>query len=216
MPEFDEGDLGDPGEEPAPEPSPLQDLSRLRDVASSAQSAWLEAIGGTPPEVAKVHLHTASDHATPAALTLYTLDRELRRAATVIRNDFAWPGDRFVSINQVFRPMPLSSGGLTIEHVETESPPIFDLAGFGLIAQLLLSDPVQLLITTKELLGWSGRIVIRVKQAFGQEKVVYSSEGVLLASERGFQIREVPEGTRIRVTHRSSDGTETKFEIDRS
>jgi len=158
-----------------------------------------------------------SDQATLVALTLYDVDREIRRAAQVVRQEYAVRSSRAKTFAQAFSPLPLSQGGLVIRDVVTRSPPDFVLVASGAVAQFLLSSPVQLILTAKELLSWGGAVLIRVKRRGGLERTVISSSGAIdfKASADGVQLGEVPEGTRIRLIHRLADGTETLMDIER-
>jgi hypothetical protein len=111
----------------------------------------------------------------------------------------------------------MSEGGLLLSRAEFRSADLI-LASFGAVTQVLLSDPVQLVLTVKELLGWTGKVAVLLKRRFEPEQEVASSTGGFLvhADAEGVSVEEVPEGTRVSVEHRMTDGTVTTIHIDRS
>jgi len=76
-------------------------------------------------------------------------DRELRRATAIVR------AERRVEFPP--SPVSLSDGGLSFREARVGSLE-FALDAFGLVAMVLLSDPVQLLLTTQALLGKAVRV----------------------------------------------------------
>jgi hypothetical protein len=194
-----------------------QALALLREAATQASQSWRGRVEGAgDPDLAKVILHVPTGAATPAALALYAVDREMRRAAQILRSGFQTEHAQR-SIARTFRPTPVERGGLTIQTTEPGSLD-FLLAAFGAVAHVLLSDPVQVAVTTKELLGWAGRLVITVTRPFRRNPVtVYESTGRLgvKADSQGIEFDSVPQGTRVVIEHRLRDGTATRIEIER-
>jgi len=73
-------------------------------------------------------------------------------------------------------------------------------------------------VTTKELLGWAGRLLVIVRRPFNRdERVVFSThdEVRVATTESGVRVEAVPKGTRLVIQHWMKDGTETRIEIER-
>lgn len=91
--------------------------------------------------------------ATSTARSLWAFDREFRRAARIVGS-------------QSFRglPSPLSAeqGGLVIQQSRAGSIEIV-LEPYGLVRDLLLSDPLQITVTAYALLGGVRRVIGRIR-----------------------------------------------------
>jgi hypothetical protein len=191
-------------------------LAHIREEVTSADRAWRAVAGDAPPEEVRVRLYLPTNRATPAALALYALDRETRRATVILQQGFGTDEPR-ETVARTFRPLPVKDGGLALNSAQFASADLF-LVAFGVVSQALLSNPVQLTLTVKELLGW-GRLVVRVRHPFldREREAVDLRRGFRVKSNRkGVSVEGVPEGTRVTVEHRLADGTETKIEVDRS
>jgi hypothetical protein len=193
-------------------------LAYLREEVYTADAAWRETVAEEQPETAETRLFLPTGRATSVALALYDLDRETRRAVRLVESEFRTDtASEDASVWRTFRPIPVSEGGFVLSRAEFRSADLI-LDAFGAVAAFLLSNPVQLTLTVKELLGWSGEMAVRVKRRFDPEQEVVSSTGAfrVQASRRGVSISEVPEGTHVSVEHRMTDGTTTTIHIDRS
>jgi hypothetical protein len=147
---------------------------------------------------------------------MYAVDRELRRAVRVVGWEFE-PRREGRTLALAFPPLPISQGGLSIEETEAGSLEVL-FAAVGAVMQALLSQPVQLAVTVRELLGWAGDLVVVVKRPFEDRgRTVFTTEDRfnLHGGTAGFRIESVPEGTRLVFKHRLADGTETEIEIQR-
>lgn len=80
---------------------------------------------------------------------LADFDREIRRAAAIVSAPWA---DRGIP-----RPMSVRTAGLRVSGARAGSLDLL-LQGVGGVATILLSDPIQLLLTTQALLGNTARI----------------------------------------------------------
>lgn len=194
-------------------------LGYLRERAAFARDAWRGFVDtDAPPERVRFRIFLPDSRATPFALVLYDVDREIRRATTISENEFVAPPNPRKTVARTFPPVNLKDGGLSVETAEVGSIDVV-LAAFGAVEQAVLSDPVRLALTLRELLGWTGRITIRVKRALGGEQRSIVNEGDSFRVETrdsGVSITDVPEGTRLMVEHELVDGTLTRIQIDRS
>lgn len=102
----------------------------------------------TRPSAAIVGWITESKAAYRAGESLALFDREMRRAAVLSRAERAPRAEP--------RPLPLRQGRLEIARA-TEGSLELVLVGVGLLGQVLLSDPVQLVLTAEALLGHAVR-----------------------------------------------------------
>src|ERR1044072_3523843 len=117
-------------------------LAHLRQEASSADREWRGCAGDAPAEEAQVRLYLPTDRATPAALALYALDREIRRATVILEKGFSTDVRRG-TVARTFKPLPVKDGGLALDRAELHSIELL-LHAFGAVSQVLLSDPIQL------------------------------------------------------------------------
>lgn len=97
------------------------------------------------PEPAKTYtiFETETSQATRLGADLVDLDRELRRATVVLA------GSMTVR-RHIPSPLPVSEGGLTIREVDVGSTETL-VEAYGVVRDLLLSHPLQLLLTTQAL-----------------------------------------------------------------
>jgi hypothetical protein len=203
------------------EESVLEFLAALHRSASMVDRRWRSFFGGeTHPvaaEAVRVSLHLQEADATPAALTVYDVDRELRRAVTILRSEFR-AETPYRTVATTFRPLPVRDGGLSIERAEAGSLDLF-FAVSGAVAQALLSDPIQLTLTLRELLAWTGHILVTLGRVSGQPvkpQLVHGSEGIQIETgPDGLRVSGVPEGVSLVVDHTARDGSETHIEIAR-
>lgn len=185
-----------------------------------AESSWLRGVGDESVEAVELRLHIPTRRATSAGLALYQVDKELRRAASLVpatRMSEAVLADDAVA-RRAFRPIRTSHGGLEVEATEKGSLE-FVLHGYGAIEALLLSAPVAAAIALRELLGWAGKIRVLFRpRARDQAVVLYEEEpGVGIHVGPGVvQVDgEIPQDTRIVVTTTLASGDETRVEIER-
>lgn len=97
---------------------------------------------------AEVLWRTDNQAATPASRELYRFDREMRRAAVIVRSR---------EFRRMPAPLPLRDGRLEIRSAQVGS---FELTfdAVGIVAMVLLSDPMQLALTTRALVGDALRV----------------------------------------------------------
>jgi hypothetical protein len=117
----------------------------LRAGRAYAQVRDLDArIRESEPVETELLWHSPTASAYRVGADLQVLDRELRRAAAIVRE---WQEDRPLP-----RPLPVQKGGLDIESSSVGS---FDavLQAVGAVSLVLLSDPVQLLLTAQALIA---------------------------------------------------------------
>jgi hypothetical protein len=207
-------------------------LARLRTEVSSAEDAWKQVTVQRQGETAEVRLLSSLERATPVGLMLYKLDLEVRRAMEIVRNEFSAP-PKDQTVWRTFRPMRVRDGGLALAGAEIGSVDLL-LVGFGAVGHVLLSDPVQLALTVKELLGLGRRCVVSVKGRLdpAPREVWRTEDSRIEAPEAvsreatpgririrtdlpGVSVEDVPPDTRIRFKHVAIDGTETTIEIER-
>jgi hypothetical protein len=200
-----------------PEGSWVSLLLYLREHVAPAGAAWKSEIGDDPPESVATTLFLPTPEATPFALTLYGLDRELRRSVRLVESEYRTKRTAD-TIAAAYSPLPVSEGGLALDRARAGSL-ISDLSPYGAVAAFLLSDPVQLVLTVRELLGWTGQVITRVRRAGSPDIDIVGTPDQSVSvrlSKRGVRVDHVPEGTRVKVRHRTRSGAETTVKIDRS
>ena len=92
--------------------------------------------------------HTPVLGATSAGRQLYQLDREIRRATAIVRAP---------SFRGLPAPLSLRDGRLEIEDARSGSLDLV-LHAVGIVSLVLLSNPVQLVLTTRALVGDAIRV----------------------------------------------------------
>jgi hypothetical protein len=195
-------------------------------VYPRASEFWREI--GSGFVFVEARLHVPHDQATRAALTLYDIDREARRAVRIIagRGRFE-PTDwdepviyrtveraRSATPRRLLRPTPLQVGGFRLLHAAEGSADFF-LDAYGLLASVLLADPVQFALTLKSIFGWPGRVIVR---RLGKRRETLGEYE--LPSEFDFQDKELRltgrlyPGSRLELRYKGPDGSEieTSFE----
>jgi hypothetical protein len=98
---------------------------------------------------AEIYWRSSDGSATRAARQLYRLDREIRRATAIVH------ATRFRGLPP---PTPLRDGRLEIQRASAGSLDLV-LSAIGIVSIVLLSQPVQLLMTTRALVGDGIRVV---------------------------------------------------------
>lgn len=159
--------------------------------------------------------------ATTAALALYHVDLETRRAAhllSLLSTPESASPDAFSLLppEEWLTPARPSDGGLTVERAEPGSLEVYLLA-YGLVSQFLLSDPVQLTLTMQQLLGWAWRLTVRVRKPNAPEETIYEQKkgeyDWLSPSGARFRGRTQP-GARLEYKEKTADGTEITFTLE--
>jgi hypothetical protein len=142
------------------------------------------------------HSPTASAYRVGADLQV--LDRELRRAAALVRD---WRADRPLP-----RPVPAKEGGLEIESSSAGS---FDavLQAVGAVSVVLLSDPVQLLLTAQALISEPFSVKAWFKRRHDDP---LEAPAVSLVLPGGAKAT----GRRIKLRRRYADGSEDLIVIE--
>ena len=136
--------------------------SRYRALRSSpiyAQARELDVqLRQSAPIETQLIWHSPTASVYRVAYDLQVLDRELRRAAILVQG---WNEDRPLP-----RPLPVKQGHLDIESSSAGS---FDaaLVAVGVMSMVLLSDPVQLLLTAQALMAAPFRIKAWLKRRHG-------------------------------------------------
>ena len=136
--------------------------SRYRALRSSriyAQARELDVqLRQSAPIETQLIWHSPTASVYRVAYDLQVLDRELRRAAILVQG---WHEDRPLP-----RPLPVKQGHLDIESSSVGS---FDaaLVAVGVMSMVLLSDPVQLLLTAQALMAAPFRIKAWLKRKQG-------------------------------------------------
>lgn len=170
--------------------------------------------------------HVPAGHASQAAIALYDIDRETRRAIRIIagRGQFeprihetelvqrSVERARSQSPRQLLRPIPTGLGGFELLRAEPGSANFF-LEAYGLLSAVLLSDPLQLALTLNSLFSMPARVLVR--RLWGDE-----AEDRDLGSEFDFADNDLRlagrlrPGARLELRYRNADGTEieTVFE----
>jgi hypothetical protein len=192
-------------------------LEELRSEVSAAIDSWHEHVGFEQAEEVELLLVLPTSQASSVALTLYAVDREIRRAVSIVSAEFR-PVEIGTTVWRTFPPIPIRSGGLELRTAEFSSAHLI-LQALGDVEDLLLSAPVQLTLTLKELLGW-GRFLVRKRKRDGTETTVMSSEGVIEVSSTGGEIavrgvQNLPAGATLTVTNRWPDSSETTVVISK-
>jgi hypothetical protein len=142
------------------------------------------------------HSPTASAYRVGADLQV--LDRELRRAAALVRD---WQEGRPLP-----RPVSVQQGGLDIASSEAGS---FDavLAAVGAVSVVLLSDPVQLLLTAQALISEPFSVKAWLKRSHDDP---VEAPTVTLEFPGGAKAT----GRRIKFRRRYADGSEDLIVIE--
>ncbi len=117
----------------------------LRSSGAFAQARNLDArLREAAPVETQLLWHSPTASAYRVGADLQVLDRELRRAAAIVQG---WQEDGALP-----RPITVRQGHLEIESSEAGS---FDavLAAVGIVSTVLLSDPIQCLLTAQALIS---------------------------------------------------------------
>src|ERR1035437_6884455 len=171
----------------------------LRSSAIFAQAQSLDAqLRGSEPIETQLLWHSPTASAYRVGFDLQVLDRELRRAAAIVQG---WQEDLPLQ-----RPVSAQQGHLDITSSSAES---FDavLGAVGVVSTVLLSDPIQLLLTAQALISapftikaWLGR---KHDDPIGQPTVTLELSGVGKAT-----------GRRIQFSRTYADGTEDLIVVE--
>lgn len=169
--------------------------SRYRALRSSpvyAQAQGLDAqLRQSEPIETQLLWHSPTAAAYRVGSDLQVLDRELRRAAAIVQT---WQEDRPLP-----RPVSAQEGHLEIESSTAGS---FDavLSAVGVVSMVLLSDPVQLLLTAQALISAPFSVKAWLKRRHGDPidspTATLELPGVARATGRRIQfIRTYADGT---------------------
>jgi hypothetical protein len=171
----------------------------LRSSDAYAQARDLDArIRLSEPVETELVWHSPTASAYRVGNDLQVLDRELRRAAAFVQG---WQEDRPLP-----RPLSVQQGGLDIASSSAGS---FDavLQAVGAVSMVLLSDPVQLLLTAQALISepftlkaWLNR---RQGDPIGPPTVTLQLSGGTKAT-----------GRRIQFSRRYADGSEDLIVVE--
>jgi hypothetical protein len=199
------------------------------EVYPRAKTLWDDLGGGSVFLEARLHVPEAQ--ASRAALTLYDIDREARRAVRIIvgRGIFDPAYDvagevpvaarlieqaRTTTPRRLLRPAPIRVGGFRLLRAEEGSADFF-LDAYGLLAAVLLADPVQLALTLKSIFGWPARVVIRRTLRGEHESEDHDLGQWFDFGDQDLRLAgRLAAGSTLEFRYRRPDGTEieTKFE----
>jgi hypothetical protein len=158
-----------------------------------------ELIRQFQPVDVQVLLHRDDVGATAVGRNLWLLDREVRRAAAIVRQR---PFRSFP------RPLPPSRSGLRVADTRPGSLDLL-LEPFGLVRDLLLSDPVQMTLTFFTLMG--GVRWLRARRRPPDQAKREEGEAVSIHMPRKLRVT-APANARVRV--RLADGSEVDIGPD--
>lgn len=129
---------------------------------------------------ASIAWRTPARGATTAGRQLHQFDRELRRATAIVRAS---------SFRQLPGPLSLRDGRLEIREAQAGSLDLV-LDALGIVSLVLLSNPVQLVLTTRALLGDALRV-----------RGWLAGVGRATAGDPQLSI-DLPDGGRVSAKHR--------------
>jgi hypothetical protein len=190
------------------------------EVFPRAAEIWNET--GTGYVFVDTRLHIPDAQASRAALSLYEIDRETRRALQIIAGRGRYESQfdeepaiyrvveraRAATPRRLIRPTPIPAGGFVLVRAEPGSADFF-LDAYGLLSAVLLADPVQFSLTLNSIFGWPARVVIRRALRRGhqwderdlKEEFEFKGKDLHLAG------RLTP-GSRLEFRYKGSDGSE--------
>ena len=164
-----------------------------------------------------------------AGWALYDLDRETRRSVRVIagRGELDVPREiprvvqteiasaRRATSRGLVRPSPIEAGGFQVLRAEPGSAQ-FLLDTYGLLTTVLLSNPVQFVLTLHAILGWPARVIVRHwPRGRGEEPVVRRLDEEIQIEDGGLRVgASLPAGSRLRLRYKSPEGHELEFDVE--
>ena len=175
------------------------ELARYRTLRSSPafkQALELdERLRDRRPMETRLVWHSDSASAYAVGAGLSALDREMRRAAVIVGS---WREDQPLP-----RPLPEKLGRLEIANT---APGSFEavLSALGSLESVLLSSPVQLLLTVKELLSSAVHIRAWLGKKRGEPEgeptvTLRTADGTKATGQRIILERSYPDGTFDRL-----------------
>jgi hypothetical protein len=223
--------MSDYSDPPIPPSLPPEEYLRPRlafleaETLPRASEVWQEV--GPGFVFVEARLRLLDSQASHAGWALYDLDRESRRAMRIIagRGRFEPTARETPPIRaeveraqratprSLLRPSPIQYGGFTLLRAEPGSTE-FLLDAYGLVATVLLSNPVQFVLTLKSILDWPTRVILRHLPTNGGETTERE-----LSDEFEFHDNELrvgahlPPGSRLRVRYKNADGTELELDV---
>jgi hypothetical protein len=198
----------------------------VTEVLPHAARTWREV--GSGFEFVGASFHIPETQASRAALALYDLDREARRAVRVMAgrgqySEATWEGEaavlreiqsaRGASPRRLLRPTAIDYGGFNLEKAEPGTTEFF-LQAYGLLAGILLADPVQFAITLQSILGTTARVLMRIR---GPRRETETRD---LSQEFKFEGQELSvggslaPGSTLHLRYRAGDGTELDIDLE--
>ena len=204
-----------------------------KEVFPRAIETWHEIADGFVFVGARLFVPEAQ--ATRAALTLYDIDREARRAIRIIAgrgyfeasaDDLLVAADEIAVVSRLvegareatprrlLRPAPIRLAGFELLHAERGSADFF-LDAYGMLKALLLADPVQVALALNSIFGWPARVVIRRVLHSGRRRQEHDFQDQFEFKGNDLRIAgRLSPGSRLELRYRSRDGSEleTTFE----
>jgi hypothetical protein len=166
-------------------------------------------------------LRSPDQQASRAALALYDIDREARRAARIVagRGDYQPRTDdpvpirkaveqaRGASARRLLRPAPTRVGGFRLLRSD-EGSAEFYLDAYGLLRDLLLNDPLQIILTLASIFG-AGQFVVRRISRDGAVAVLHDLSTTVFLEGNTLEIAgQLAPGSTLTLRYRAADGSE--------
>jgi len=217
-----------------PPPLPPEEILRPRiDALASralpqASNLWAEVGDGFVFLDARFYIRDSQ--VSRAGWALYDLDRESRRAVRFlvgrvrpeIRRTEGLREEaqefriaREPTPRELLRPSSIQSGGFRLVRAEPGSAE-FLLDAYGLLVPILLSDPVQFVLTLKAIIGWPARVVLRLWTRERSEEPVTRRLDEEIQIEDG-ELRvgaKLPAGSNLRIRFRDPEGRELELDLE--
>lgn len=180
----------------------------------------LDEIGVDMPGEAdglEIELSFGGNQLTRTALFLTDLDRELRRAAALRSREVAFGSGRY----GLPRPIRTTTGGLELRRAESGSLEIL-LEPYGLVRDILLFEPLQIVMTLAGLFGGAVRARAWLRRRRDQTSAVAPGDAdrplidtaELVFPELG-RVDFIPDGARVEIRRTNrGDAEELVIVID--
>jgi hypothetical protein len=193
-----------------------------------AKALWADV--GRGAVLVETRFYVRDGQASRAALALYDLDRESRRSLRLLaaRGSLDLPESeadapevyrevrsaRQASPRSQLRPTAIDRGGFSLLRADAGSAD-FLLDAYGLLAPVLLSDPVQFALTLQAILGWPARVILRYQRRGRDGQVVPQVGDEFTLNEGDLHVGSpLPPGSHFRLRYRKPDGSELEVELE--
>jgi hypothetical protein len=190
-----------------------------------ASEVWREIGAGFVFVEARLRL--LDSQASHAGWALYDLDRESRRAMRVMTGRGAFEPTvretpvlraeveraRAATPRSLLRPSPIQYGGFQLRHAEPGSTEFY-LDAYGLVGSVLLSDPVQFVLTLKSILGWPTRVILRHLPVGTSAPVERDLDEEFAFHDQELRVgAHLQPGSRLRLHYKRADGSELELDL---